>query len=468
MKTKLSFAVAVLSAFLLKPAPARACGGCFHPPPQPNQHVSVITDHRMAFSISTTQTVLWDQIRYSGDAGTFAWVLPVGQGARVELAQDDWLAALDAVTAPVIEAPVLPASCQSVGGSFGGGGGGCGAGADNSFSPSGTYGYDSSVAFDSGDGVQVISQQVVGPYEAVTIRSTNGGDIAQWLTDNGFDIPPNIQPILDAYTNEGLDFIALKLAPNQGVQAMQPVRVITPGADPTLPLRMVSAGIGSSVGITLYVIAEGRYETANFTPLVIDRPKVVWDPVTESSNYSQLFADAVADGKGWVTESSSAASSLSNAYLSGCTKLPPVGVACPASDAGTSEAGAADASTDDAADADADAAGDADADADANADAAATPDAGSCTVSACTQFTDYTVATTGMNAYDIQVTRLRTTLPALALSVDLKLRASAVQNQLSPTIKTTAYSDPSYDPCPQASSSSGSAYGACSTTNRSA
>lgn len=72
---------------------ADACGGCLHPP----NEISVVTDHRMAFSISTTQTVLWDQVRYSGDPREFAWVLPVARGTRIELSRDEWFAALEAI-----------------------------------------------------------------------------------------------------------------------------------------------------------------------------------------------------------------------------------------------------------------------------------------------------------------------------------------------------------------------------------
>ena len=72
---------------------ANACGGCFHGPPPvgPTEVESVITDHRMAFSISTKQTVLWDQVRYTGNPVEFAWVLPIRPGARVELASNQWL-----------------------------------------------------------------------------------------------------------------------------------------------------------------------------------------------------------------------------------------------------------------------------------------------------------------------------------------------------------------------------------------
>jgi hypothetical protein len=455
----LASVVAIASVSFYAP-PARACGGCFHEPTPPNQNASVVTDHRMAFSISTTQTVLWDQIRYSGNPANFAWVLPVGKGATIDLARDEWLAALDALSAPTIYAPQLPARCNTFGGGGGGGGFGCGASDSASFDNE-----DGGVAnFDGGNGVTVISQEVVGPYLAVTISSSSGEAISTWLTDNGFDIPSTIQPVLDAYTTEGFDFIALKLAPNEGVNAMQPVRVMTPGADVTLPLRMVAAGIGQSVGLTLYVIGEGRYESSNFPALLLDRSKITWDGPSSQSNYAALFDSTVAAGSGWVTESSVSIGNLNQLYQSTCLKAPEVPVAC-ADDGGVDDSGTdggdvsdaadetdEDASTGDAATTDAMDEDDAIATSTdggvSDADAAPPP----CVTyeSACTLFTDYTVATTSMSTFDIRVTRLRTTLPASALSVDLALAASSDQSQLSNTIQTTAYDNPNYDPCPNA------------------
>src|SRR5262249_48579403 len=87
-------ACAIASTLATPEKKASACGGCFHPPTES----TVVTDHRMAFSISPTQTILWDQIRYTGSPSEFAWVLPIHQGARVEISHDEWFAALDAST----------------------------------------------------------------------------------------------------------------------------------------------------------------------------------------------------------------------------------------------------------------------------------------------------------------------------------------------------------------------------------
>jgi len=63
MRTLLKLGLGILTlatCSVLRERPADACGGCFHEPPNPNETPSVVTDHRMAFSVSKTQTTLWD------------------------------------------------------------------------------------------------------------------------------------------------------------------------------------------------------------------------------------------------------------------------------------------------------------------------------------------------------------------------------------------------------------------------
>jgi hypothetical protein len=98
----------------------------------------------------------------------------------------------------------------------------------------------------------------------------------------------------------------MKLLPNQGVQAMRPVRVTTPGASLSLPLRMAAVGTGSEVGITIWVVADGRYEPQNFPFFHIDDSALVWDFSTSQSNYTTLRLQDEANlmGKGWEIESS--------------------------------------------------------------------------------------------------------------------------------------------------------------------
>jgi hypothetical protein len=88
------------------PSTALACGGCFAPPGA----VQVVTDHRMALSLSADRTILWDQFRYSGRPSDFSWILPIQNGpdVRIEVADNRFLTALDNLSAPVLNAPQRP------------------------------------------------------------------------------------------------------------------------------------------------------------------------------------------------------------------------------------------------------------------------------------------------------------------------------------------------------------------------
>jgi hypothetical protein len=406
---RLSLGLLAFGLITLDAPDARACGGCFIGPSES----TVVTDHRMAFAVSKTQTVLWDQIRYNGDPASFAWVLPVRGDAKVELSSDDWFAALDASTQPVIQSP--SPSCPQ---------GGCNRALSASFA-------DNASATPGGGNVEVVRQEVVGPYETVVLRSTDATALQTWLDKNGFVVPEAVRPTVAAHVAERFDFVALRLQPGKGVRAMQPVRIVTQGAVATLPLRMVAAGVGPQVGITLYVIGEGRYETQNFPNALLERERLLWDSKQTRSNYQELSIETMAreGGRTWLTESAQRAEltytgrfnpdstsrgfgfpitpGLADVYLAKCKRE----IAC--------EAGATF--------------GDAES------------DGGAC--DPCAAFDDLDVATRGMDTSRVHVSRLRAFLPASSLSTDLRLQASARQEPVSNVYIVRSFADPDESEC---------------------
>jgi hypothetical protein len=301
----LGFSVAVSALGLLAAErDAAACGGCFHPP---TQVASDITDERMLLSVSTKQTTLYDQIRYSGSPSSFAWVLPIHGTVEVGLSADVLFGSVDQLTAtqinpPPQNCPAPPSNCNGFGGK------------NSATAPS--------AAGDSaGGGVTVTKQENVGPYATVQLHATDSSALEKWLSDNGFQIPADVKPIIDQYVAEGFDFLAMKLLPNQGVQAMRPVRVTAPGASLSLPLRMAAIGTGVSVGITIWVVADGRYQPQNFPFYHIEDKDLVWDWSTSASNYTTLRSqnESTLQGKGWEIESSLTLNQqlISNTILSG-------------------------------------------------------------------------------------------------------------------------------------------------------
>jgi hypothetical protein len=282
-------AVAVASLSFVFETDADACGGCFAPGETP----TVVSDHRMILSISKDKSTLYDQIKYSGSPASFGWVLPIAGTAEVGLSSDLLFATLDQQTQvrilpPPLNCPPPPPGC------FSSSSGGSSAGSANA------------APAPEDDGVQVLKNEVVGPYETVQLASDDANALNAWLAKNGYSVPQDVQPVIAAYVAEKFNFLALKLVPGQGVQSMRPVRVTTTGAGAVLPLRMVAAGTGATVGIGLWVVAEGRYEPQNFASFFLDEKELAWDWARSQSNYVELRAKKTAEGNGriWEIESS--------------------------------------------------------------------------------------------------------------------------------------------------------------------
>lgn len=459
---------------------AEACGGCFVPPPPPQAMESVdsiITGERMIFSISKDQTTLYDEITYSGSPASFAWVLPIKGKVTVGLSADIFFATLDQLTASTVVAPPAncppPPTCNS-GNSGCSGVGGFAAAAE---SPSaGVVG--------SAPTVNIIGQAQVGPYETVQLQSNDGSALTEWLTANGYNIAASDGPVIAYYVSKGMDFLALKLAPGEGVQAMQPVRVTTPGAFPVLPLRMVGVGTGATTGITIWVVADGRWEPQNFPFFTITTSELTWDWATNSSNYEslRLSKEAALGGGGWQIESSlelaqytitsaleaavQASPTAVGGYLSPPSPAPALADAgstneADASEGGDSSNGGVDAgdeggeSTEGGLDASPEANASVDASVDGKHDAGKSSDAGVDERAEAGEpddadfggFTgggelmlaqdDLNVLFAGLAQPNARITRLRGDITHSALSADLVIQASTDQSEVSNTYNVT-------------------------------
>lgn len=413
-----SFGILASSAALFHTEVADACGGCFAPPDPP----TVVSGHRMVMSVSQSQTVLWDQIQYSGDPEEFAWVLPVKPGARIEAGTAAFFEVLESQSATRVVAPFV--DC-------GGGSSGVGCGAMATYDEAGDGGSPTAGEDGGGDPVEVVHQGTVGPYETVTLSTEEPGALNDWLESHGYNVDDSTQPIVDQYVAEGFDFIALRLQPGKGVKQMTPVRVIMEGGSMTLPLRMVGIGTGAQTPIVLYVVGEGRYTTQNFQEVSIDYGLLSWDFATSESNYTELRDLVLAQqggknflasfaSQGFFTNTSvfdpvtQGPISLISLYTSQALKNGEIGATCsadlvsyygrvknpcPAGEpwdspaCGVVEAGEVDART-----------------------------------LGCPGAEDIAVALEGMMMENVWVTRLEANLPRAALATDLTLQASSDQN----------------------------------------
>ena len=170
--------------------------------------------------------------------------------------------------------------------------------------------------YPASDGVTVYDRDIVGPYEMVTLGAEDPNALYDWLTLRGYAIPESTVPALEYYIDRHSVFVVLRLAPGEGINAMQPVRVRYPGYMATFPLKMVVVGASGVLDLALWVIAEQRYEARNYGTARVDESQLAWDWSSNLSNYQALFDAAVLAGnsRAWVVEH---ASPLADLGLSG-------------------------------------------------------------------------------------------------------------------------------------------------------
>lgn len=284
-----SLAVALglaLGATFVAERDASACGGCFIPPEDP----TVVTDHRMILSVGQGQSTLYDQIRYQGLPSEFAWVLPIAGDAEIGLSADTLFSVMGGFTQTQVVAP--PLNCPAA------------PNCNDGFAAEATSARDA--APNSAGGVTVTREENVGPYATVQLQSEDPEALNKWLADNKFTVPADVKPVIAQYVREHFNFLALKLRPGANVQSMRPVRVTTKGPSVVLPLRMVAAGTGAKVGITLWVVGQGRYEPTNFPTFSVKSEELVWDWTKNESNYKALRLERSGGengGRNWELES---------------------------------------------------------------------------------------------------------------------------------------------------------------------
>jgi hypothetical protein len=399
----LLLAAPVLSLSLAS-SDAAACGACFHGEMENTQ----VTGHKMIFSISQTETTLWDQFDYMGDPTSFAWVLPVKGMVDVGLSSDALFENLNQQTAVQVAPP--PLNCPPPPGCYGG------------VSGSSSGGFNGAGGAGGGGPVTVVAQSVVGPYETVTLHSTDPNALGDWLTMHGYVIPTGFAPVIGAYITEGFDFLALRLIPGMGITSMKPVRVTSAGAGTSLPLRMIGAGVGVTTPITLWVFGEGRYQPTNFPTFTITEDQVVWDFASSSSNYAALRQAGIdaTMGRGWLLETSSPFSMYNlSSPLQSLAMYDPLNSGY-ADDMGNGASAAL--------------------------------------------MADLDKLFGGINTSALWLTRMHAELPRTALDTDLGLGAASAQTQISANLNAKKGINipdcPTYPPCPDTTSTSAGTGGA--------
>jgi hypothetical protein len=174
-------------------------------------------------------------VSFEGDAEDFAWVIPVPNKPGI------------AVTDPKLFQELYDFTRTEI--PKGGGGFGCFGGA----APGGQ------------GGVDVIQEQVVGPYATAILSSTNATALVDWLNANGYIFPEDGEEIISEYIEKEWYFVATKINTVEGdtgyalaAGAINPIVLSFASDEIVYPLRItsLSATSATSPEVLLYVLTD--------------------------------------------------------------------------------------------------------------------------------------------------------------------------------------------------------------------
>lgn len=264
---------------------ALACGGFFC-----SQQPVLQTGEKIVFAVDeqnhTVDVII--EIRYAGTAEQFAWVLPLASAPlEMGVGTSRLFQRIDQQTAPRFSVRTsFDANCF--------------------FPPSSGGAQDASFSRDagsSGPAVVVLAEEQVGPYDSVVVQSEDPQAIRMWLTDNGYNVTDEMMNSVRPYVIGGNALLALKLAKNENVGALQPFAVRLSSDEPCIPLKLTSIAAMENMEVTALVLSnQGRAIPTNYLHLQPNFARLNWQ--NPYGSYRELIIDAAdeAGGNAFTTE----------------------------------------------------------------------------------------------------------------------------------------------------------------------
>jgi hypothetical protein len=253
---------ALLALAFMAPREAHAIGAVIGPADQP----SAMAWARVAVAVAHGRTTRWAQIATTAGPSTFAWLVPIEPGARIDLTTDAWLDALDAATAPVVLPPPFPPSCDVT-----------------------------------------LSAEVIAPRASPTSQSPGVVRLAadlptlsSFVASSGLAIGVDLEPELRKVFSAGEAVLALVYTAGSTLP-VRSLRIVDTGPA-SLPFGLTGTGSGS-VPVTVFTIADTE-EQAGSAPLVLAAGSLVWLS-SGQSNYLDDLASLLASsgGSAWFNQS---------------------------------------------------------------------------------------------------------------------------------------------------------------------
>ena len=292
----LGIASAVSLAALLSAAPrAEACGGFFC------QNVPVDqTGEQILFAVEDGRVEAQIQVDYVGAAEDFSWVVPVPSLPEVGVSSDRVFGVMKERAGIRFELTMTyEGNCMYPPMSAEGGG------------------VRGDATSDADNGVTVVTQSQVGPYDYAILQATDTLALFDWLAANDYIIPATAAPLVEPYVLMGdqMHFVAFKLQKDRTVGEIAPVVLKYDDTQPMIPIQLTAIATQPDLGVTVGLLGDARAVPENYLHVLINEARIDW--LSSGSNYDALINDAMdeAGGQAFTTEFAGASDRFAGAFF---------------------------------------------------------------------------------------------------------------------------------------------------------
>ncbi len=128
--------------------------------------------------------------------------------------------------------------------------------------------------FSKKDSVKIEASFSVGEYKILILSATDSSGLGRWLASNGYKIPAGAEPYLRPYVEAGSKFFVAKVDPQKvkmvgNRAALSPLRFHYDSEEFSLPIRLGMANADGKQDLIVNILADKRYELANYKNVVI-------------------------------------------------------------------------------------------------------------------------------------------------------------------------------------------------------
>ncbi len=149
-------------------------------------------------------------------------------------------------------------------------------------------------------GVTIEASYTVGEYDILILSGEESDGLVQWLTGNGYKLPPGASSVVGSYLKQGMKFFVAKVNLAQqealGVNNLRPLQVAFESPRFMLPIRLGTLNAKGKQELFVFALTRsGRVETSNYRtvrmPTDLDIPVYVKDRFDDF--YRDMFSRQV-------------------------------------------------------------------------------------------------------------------------------------------------------------------------------